>query len=89
LVPHIWFASDRVYHETLGYTSLKELEKVTDQTRSRNAIKFTISVTIVAGGSDYSSISTQLQHISFTVPSGCEQHASQLLHRYRQERLRQ
>ncbi len=27
--PHVWFTSDGIYHETLGYTSLKDLEKVT------------------------------------------------------------
>jgi len=87
--PRIWFASDGVYHETLGYTSLKELQKVTDQTRSRNAIKFTVSVTTVYGGSDNSSSSTHLQNVSFSVPSGCERQAAQLVRRYRQERLRQ
>ena len=87
--PRIWFATDGVYHETLGYTSLKELEKVTDQISTRNAIKFTISVTTVFGGSDHSSSSTHSQRVSFSVPSGCEQQAAQLVRRYRQERLRQ
>jgi apolipoprotein N-acyltransferase len=87
--PRIWFSSDGVYHETLGYTSLKELEKVTDQTRTRNAITFTISVTTVFGGSDHSSSSTHSQRVSFSVPSGFEQQAAQLVRRYRQERLRQ
>ena len=40
--PLVWFPRDGIYHESLGHTSLKELEKVTDQTRSRKAIKFTL-----------------------------------------------
>ena len=80
--PRIWFASEGIYHEALGFTSLKDLKKVTDQTRTRNAIKFTILVT-VSEGSDY------LLPVSYPVPSGCEQQASQLVRRYRQEHLSQ
>jgi hypothetical protein len=78
--PRVWFASDGVYHEALGHTSLKELEKITDQTRSRKAITFTITVSTES--SDY------LAAIPFPVPSGCEERAGILVRRYRRERLR-
>jgi len=77
--PHVWFASDGIYHETLGYTSLKELEKVTDQTRSRKAIQFTLSVST---DTSYSSVA-----YPFPVPTGYEERAGTLTRRYRQERL--
>ncbi len=77
--PRVWFASDGIYHETLGHTSLKELEKVTDQIRSRKAIKFTLSIS--------TDTSTDLMQYPFPVPSGCEERAGKLVRRYRQERL--
>ena len=77
--PRVWFASDGIYHETLGHTSLKELEKVTDQTRSRKAIQFTIEVS--------SDTYDDLVKIRFPVPSGCEERAGGLALRYRRERL--
>ncbi|MBN1267317.1 MAG: hypothetical protein JXA25_17635 [Anaerolineales bacterium] len=77
--PRVWFASEGVYHEALGHTSLKELEKVTDQIRSRKAITFTITVSTES--SDYS------VSLPFPVPSGCEERAGILVRRYRQERL--
>ena len=77
--PRVWFASDGVYHETLGHTSLKELEKVTDQTRSRKAIRFTLSVSTDS--------STDLVRVPFPVPVGCEERASKLVRRYRQEQI--
>jgi uncharacterized membrane protein HdeD (DUF308 family) len=77
--PRVWFASDDVYHETRGHTSLKELEKVTDQTRSRKAIQFTLSISTES--------STYLAAVPFPVPSGCEERAGRLVRRYRQERL--
>ncbi|MFC2093577.1 hypothetical protein ACFLSV_06725 [Bacteroidota bacterium] len=87
--PRVWFASDGIYHETLGYTSLKDLEKVTDQTKSCKAIQFTLTVTSVFGGSDHSSTSTVSIPYPFPVPTGCEEQAAKLVHRYRQERLHQ
>ena len=77
--PRVWFSSDGIYHETLGHTSLKELIKVTDQTRSRKAIQFTVTVSTES--------STYSAAIPFPVPSGCEERASRLVRRYRQERL--
>jgi len=77
--PRVWFASDGIYHETLGHTSLKELKKVTDQTRSRKAISFTLSVSTES--------STYSVATPFPVPSGCEERASKLVRRYRQERI--
>jgi hypothetical protein len=77
--PRVWFASDGVYHETLGHTSLKELEKVTDQTRSRKAIRFTLRISTDS--------STDLVMYPFPVPAGCEERASRLVRRYRQERI--
>lgn len=77
--PHVWFASDGIYHETLGYTSLKELEKVTDRTRSRKAIQFTLEVS--------TDTSTSSVAYPFAVPTGCEERAGRLVRRYRQERL--
>jgi len=79
--PRVWFASEGIYHETLGYTSLKDLEKVTDQTRSRNAIQFTLMVSSA-------DTSTDSVPFSFPVPTGCEKRAAQLVRRYRQERIR-
>ncbi len=80
--PRVWFGARGVYHEALGYTSLKALEKVSDHTKSRQEIIFTIMVT--AGDSD----GVWSQPVAFSVPSGCEQEAAQLVRRYRQERLR-
>jgi hypothetical protein len=80
--PRVWFASDGVYHEALGYTSLKELEKVTDRTRSRKAIQFTLAVSTETSDTATSSVA-QL----FAVPPGCEDRAGKLVRRYRQERL--
>lgn len=79
LEPRVWFASDGVYHETLGHTSLKEIEKVTDQTRTRKAIRFTLSFST---DSSTSSVSYPIP-----VPAGCEERASRLVYRYRQEHL--
>jgi hypothetical protein len=77
--PRVWFASDGIYHEALGHTSLKELVKVTDQTRSRKTIQFTLAVSTES--------STDLVAIPFPVPSGYEERAGRLVRRYRQERL--
>ncbi len=85
LEPRVWFGAGGVYHETRGYTSLQELIKITDQTRSRQAIKFTIEVT--TGGGD-EPMATFKQPVSFAVPAGYEQQAAQLVRRYRNERLR-
>ena len=78
--PRVWFASEGIYHETLGYTSLKEVEKVTDQTRSRKAIIFTL---LVSTDTVTSSVA-----YPFPVPTGCEERAGRLARRYRQERFR-
>ncbi len=77
--PRVWFASDGIYHEALGHTSLKELVKVTDQTISRKAIQFTLAVSTES--------SSDLMAIPFPVPSGCEERAGMLVRHYRQERL--
>ena len=77
--PRVWFASDGIYHETLGHTSLEELTKVTDQTRSRKAIQFTLEIS--------TDTSTDLMRYPVPVPSGCEERAAKLVRRYRQERL--
>jgi len=77
--PRIWFGPKGIYHEALGHTSLKELHKVTDQTKSREAIQFTLVVSTES--------SDDLVKIRFPVPSGCEERASRLVRRYRTERL--
>jgi len=77
--PRVWFTSDGVYHEALGHTSLKELEKVTDQTRTRKAIRFTLSVSTDSSTSSYP--------FPVPVPADCEERAGRLVRRYRQERL--
>ena len=77
--PRIWFGPDGVYHEALGHTSLKELHKVTDQTKSRKAIQFTV----VVSSDSYD----DLVKIRYPVPSGCEERAASLVLRYRHERL--
>jgi hypothetical protein len=77
--PHVWFASDGIYDEALGYTSLKDLEKVTDQTRSRKAIQFTLTVSTDTSDSSVA--------YPFPVPGGYEERAGKLVRRYRQERL--
>jgi hypothetical protein len=77
--PRVWFAPDGIYHEALGHTSLKDLYKVTDQTRSRKAIQFTLVISTDS--------SDDLVQFRVPVPSGCEERASILARRYRQERL--
>ncbi|RLD94716.1 MAG: hypothetical protein DRJ13_14675, partial [Bacteroidetes bacterium] len=77
--PRVWFALDGIYHETLGHTSLKDLNKITDQTKSRRTIQFTLVVSTDS--------SDDLVEIPFPVPSGCEERAGRLVRRYRQERL--
>jgi hypothetical protein len=77
--PRVWFASNGVYHEALGHTSLKDLNKITDHTRSRKAIQFTLVVSTDS--------SDDLVAIRFPVPSGCEDRAGRLVRRYRTERL--
>ena len=79
--PRVWFASDGIYHETLGYTSLQGLIKVTDQTKSRQAIRFNLKIS--------TDESSDLVAYRFPVPAGCEERAAKLARRYRQERLRQ
>lgn len=79
--PRVWFAPDGVYHESLGHTSLKELHKVTDQTKSRNRIQFTLIIT--------SADSDDIVKFPTPVPSGCKDRAGRLVLRYRQERLGQ
>jgi|GEM_PF-1893709 len=84
--PRVWFASDGIYHETLGYTSLKKLKKVTDHIRSRKAIKFTLEVTAVIGHATARNTRfTYLIPYSFPIPSGCEERGARLVRRYRQE----
>ena len=77
--PRVWFAFDGIYHETLGHTSLKDLNKATDQTKSRRTIQFTLVVSTDS--------SDDLVKIPFPVPSGCEERAGRLVRRYRQERI--
>ncbi len=79
--PCVWFASDGIYHETLGHTSLVGLIKVTDQTKSRQAIRFSLKIS--------TDESSDLVVYRFPVPTGCEDRAAKLVRRFRQERLRQ
>jgi len=74
--PRVWFAAEGIYHEALGYTSLEELEKVTDQTKSRKAISFRISYSTES--------SIESVSLPFPVPSGCEERAGILARQYRQ-----
>ena len=76
--PRVWFASKGIYHETLGHTSLKELIKVTDQTKSRKAIRFNLKIS--------TDESSNLMVYHFPVPTGYEERAGRLVRRYRQER---
>jgi len=73
--PRVWFGPDGVYHEALGHTSLKELHKVTDQTKSRNRIQFTLIIS--------SPDSDDIVRFPTPVPSGCEEQAGRLVSRYR------
>ena len=77
--PRVWFAAEGLYHETLGYLSLKDLEKVTDQTRSRQAILFTLTYSTDTSDSSVA--------YPVPVPAGCEDRAGRLVRRYREERL--
>jgi hypothetical protein len=77
--PRVWFTSDSIYHETLGYTSLKELTKVTDQTKSHKAIRFNLKIS--------TDESSDLVVYRFPVPTGYEERAGRLVRRYRQERI--
>ncbi|MCJ7623453.1 MAG: hypothetical protein MUO76_08105, partial [Anaerolineaceae bacterium] len=74
LEPRVWFGSEGVYHEFFGYTSLKELYKVSHSKRKKT-IKFTL---------DYDG---DISLLEIPVPFGYEQQAAQLVRRYRQERL--
>jgi hypothetical protein len=88
LEPRVWFGAEGVYHEAFGYTLLKELKSVKDRTKTLKTIEFTIKATTIIGGRGSSSESTYYQPVSFSVPSGHEGQAAQLVRRYRQERLR-
>ncbi len=77
--PRVWFGPNDIYHEALGHTSLKELHKITDQTKSRKAIQFTV----VVSSDSYD----DLVKLRFPVPSGSEERAARLVLRYRHERL--
>ena len=77
--PRVWFGPDGIYHETLGHTSLKELHKVTDQTKSRNRIQFTLVIT--------SADSDDVVKYHTPVPSDCNERAGDLVRRYREEIL--
>lgn len=79
--PRIWFTHNGVYHETLGYTALINVVKITDQTRSRDAITFTFLVPAGDMGSDHK------QRVSFKVPLDCVKQARRLVRRYRQDCL--
>ncbi|VAW41571.1 hypothetical protein MNBD_CHLOROFLEXI01-2142 [hydrothermal vent metagenome] len=87
LTPRVWFGAEGVYHEIFGFTSLKKLKGVSDHTRKLKTIKFTIEVTSFLGGAKSYSKLTHYVPVSFSVPTGHEQQASQLVRRYRQEQL--
>ena len=75
--PRVWFAPGGIYHEALGYTSLKDLVRVTDRSRSQRIMQFTL---------EYSTESSTAQmSIPIPVPSGCEERAAVLARRYRLE----
>jgi hypothetical protein len=77
--PRVWYASDGVYHETLGHISVQEMTEVSDQTRSQKAIRFTLLID--------TDTSTSTVSYPLPVPAGCVERASRLVRRYRQERL--
>jgi len=83
--PRVWFGAEGAYHEALGYTSLKRLEKAIDQSRRLKRIKFVVTDRVKFGRrghpSDFS------LPVYFSIPSGYEQQAGRLVRRYRQERL--
>lgn len=85
--PRVWFGAEGIYHEAFGYTSLKDLHKVTDHAQKSHTIVFNVWVTTVFGSSGHSSSSTDSVPAEFRVPSGYEDHAGKLVRRYRQERL--
>jgi len=77
--PRVWFAPGGIYHEALGYASLKDLVRITDRSKSQRTMQFTV---------EYSTESyDDLVSIPIRVPSGCEERAAVLARRYRQERL--
>jgi hypothetical protein len=84
--PRVWFGADGIYHEAFGYTSLKELVKVGDHVKTRQAIRFTTEET-TSSGSDEPGPTTYRLPTLFHVPSGYEEQASRLIQRYRAERL--
>jgi hypothetical protein len=71
LEPRAWFGSEGVYHEVFGYTSLRELNKISHSKRKKT-IRFNL-------GSEYT------YQFEISVPSGYEHQAAQLVKRYRQE----
>ena len=84
LQPRVWYGAQGVYHETSGYTSLKELKKAS-HSKTRKTIKLTIEVTSGGGGDEI--MAAYNLPVSFAVPSGYEKQAAHLVRRYRQERL--
>ena len=87
LAPRVWFGRDGIYHEAFGYTSLKDLEKVNDHRKKLKTIKFTVKVVTVMGSSGRFSRSIDFVPLSFSVPSGYDEEAARLVHRYRLELL--
>ncbi len=85
--PRVWFGAEGIYHEAFGHTPLKTLVKVSDLIRRRRAIRFTIEVTTRMGAEGGGSDTTYRLPTLFPVPSGYEKPASELVRRYRAERL--
>jgi hypothetical protein len=83
--PRFWFGREGIYDEAFGFTSLKELVKVNDHTRSKKTIKFTVLATVVRGSS-HLSVSKYEVPVSFPVPADYKKEAGQLIRRYREER---
>lgn len=85
--PRVWFGAEGIYHETFGRTSLKTLVKVSDLVSRRHVIRFTTEETVSMGAEGGGSDTTYRLPTVFPVPSGYEEQASQLVRRYRAERL--
>ncbi|MBI9049700.1 MAG: hypothetical protein JEZ00_09790 [Anaerolineaceae bacterium] len=85
--PRVWFGEMGIYHECFGYTSLEKLQNINDHIKKMKSIKFTIEVSTVLGGNNNISVFTHNQQIVFLVPDASEERASQLVRRYRQQRL--
>jgi hypothetical protein len=81
--PRVWFGPGGVYEESFGFTPLDPLEGVSDNTRARGVITFTVSsVMLHKSGELYSRVSYPVP-VPIAVPAEHRHEAARLVRRYR------